>query len=116
MKNLILASILVVGSFFAINVSAQKHDNHDRRPRAERQNRGRQIRPRIVFRNYNNRDRYTDTVVYNERKYVRINEDIYEETYRNTYLRNGYLVDSELISRQRIQNRNGLKFNIFLRF
>lgn len=64
--------------------------------------------------------------VVNEQRYIQVRRRVYREVYQSTYTRRGMLVHRVLVSRERVQRydhynnndyrREGLRFNVFLRF
>jgi hypothetical protein len=112
MKKLFAVSLLSLLMFAAIPVAAQTVYYPQDRVYQGRQDRG---------RGWGNR-----TYVVNEYRYVRYGRRVFKETYRSTYRRNGHLVSRVLINRERVYRydryndrdfrREGLRFNIFLKF
>jgi hypothetical protein len=117
MKKIIgLSLLLLSGLMFVPTVNAQYQDRVYRQDGYNRQQRDRRY----------NRDYDRQVYVVNEYRYVRIGRRVYRETYRSTYTRRGRLVNRVLVNRERMSRydrydgrdfqREGLRFNIFLRF
>ena len=117
MKKLIGLSLLAVTFLFAGSVSAQNRQYQNPQDRNweynQRQDRGRHEGWR------KHRDFNQVYVTYRVR-YVQYFGQVYKETWRFTENRFGQVLSRELVKRERVRNydrnRNGFKFNVFLRF
>jgi hypothetical protein len=73
-------------------------------------------------RRYDDRNRmndYNNVYVVREYRYVRYSNNIYRETYRSTYTRNGFCLSRVLEDREpyyyNMRRDRGLRFNVFIR-
>lgn len=124
MRKLVLAGLLLT-TFLGVSAYGQRtteRGNRPERPKQVRQERPRQERPRIVRpRIQENRHRFPDRIFSDmpytsrdEYRYVKYKGEVYREVYRCSYARGGLLIRREFIRREKVRNRPGIRFNIYI--
>jgi hypothetical protein len=121
MKRFIAVLALVLTGFvFASTANAQdyRNDRYQDRDRYQEYN-----RRYDEDRRNRRQDYYRRTYVVFEQRYVRFGREVYREVYKSMY-RGDRLIRRQLIRRERVsfnrrngyRDRQGLEFNVFLRF